>query len=107
MERFSESMLRVFFTISLVVMLTACSGTPSKETVVSSIKKIMPPSFEVIEVKPLKEVPGLLEVTVRMENQTVILYMDKKAKYVISGSLLEVDTKKNLTIEALNKFKSK
>lgn len=107
MMRFRKTILRGLFTISVVTTLMACSGTPTKDTVTASIKKIMPPAFEVVEIKPLKEIPGLLEVAVRMENQMVILYMDKKAQYVISGSLLEVATKKNLTIEAQNKFKSK
>jgi hypothetical protein len=65
----------------------------------------MPTNFEVVSVVPLKEVPGLIEVAVKMDKQPVVLYMDNKAQYVFSGSLLHVDTKKNLTIEAQGKIK--
>lgn len=70
-----------------------------------SIKRIMPPDFEIISVQPLKEVPGLIEVCLKMEKRPVVLYMDNKAQYVISGSLLDPKTKLNLTIEAQNKIK--
>jgi hypothetical protein len=90
----------------LLFSLCACSTqTPSKQAVSESIKKIMPPNFEVISVVPLKEVPGLVEVSVKMDKQPVVLYMDTKAQYVLSGSLLHVDSKKNLTIEAQGRIK--
>jgi hypothetical protein len=50
-------------------------------------------------------VPGLIEVAVKMDKQPVVLYMDKKAQYVFSGSLLHVETRKNLTIEAQGRIK--
>lgn len=90
----------------LVFLLCACTQqAPSKQAVSESIKKIMPANFEVVSVTPLKEVPGLVEVSVKMDKQPVVLYMDNKAQYVFSGSLLHVDTKKNLTIEAQGKIK--
>ena len=97
----------VKIALSLAALfLCACSAqTPTKEAVTASIKKIMPANFEVVSVTPLKEVSGLFEVAVKMDKQPVVLYMDKKAQYVLSGSLLHVETKKNLTIEALGKIK--
>lgn len=100
----------VLFTKILIVVLTmticACSNqTPDKKMVSESIKKIMPPNFEVISVTPLKEVPGLIEVAIKMDKQPVVLYMDRKAQYVLSGSLLHVESKKNLTVEAQGKIK--
>jgi hypothetical protein len=91
--------------IIIISSLCACTQVPTKEVVTESIKKIMPPNFSVISVTPLKEVPGLIEVAVKMDKQAVVLYMDKKAQYVISGSLLQIETKKNLTIEAQGKIK--
>jgi len=35
----------------------------------------------------------------KLGNQVVVFYTDKTAKYLISGSIVEVDTKKNLTLE--------
>lgn len=93
--------------LSLIALLIcACSSQlPDKKIVSESIRKIMPPNFEVVSVVPLKEVPGLIEVSVKMDKQPIVLYMDKKAQYVLSGSLLHVESKKNLTIEAQGKIK--
>lgn len=88
-----------------VIFLCSCSGAPSKEVVTQSIKNIMPPNFEIISIKPLKEIPGLIEVVVKMDNQPVVLYMDKKAKYALSGSLLNIESKQNLTIETQKNIK--
>lgn len=65
----------------------------------------MPPNFEVVSITPLKEFPGIVEVAVKMDKQPVVLYMDKKGQYVLSGSLIELKTKKNLTIEAQSRIK--
>lgn len=92
----------------MLFALTACStSTPSKEKVAEAVKKIMPVKFEVVSVVPLKEIPGVIEVSIRMDNQPVVFYMDKKAQYVISGSLLHIDSKKNLTNEAQQRIKGK
>lgn len=99
------SVLKILL-VSIILFICACSSqTPDKKIVADSIRKIMPPNFEVITVTPLKEVPGLIEVAIMMDKQPVVLYMDKKAQYVLSGSLLHVDSKKNLTIEAQGKIK--
>ena len=91
--------------LAISLFICACSQTPDKKNIADSIRKIMPPNFEVVSVMPLKEVPGLIEVSIKMDKQPVILYMDKKAQYVLSGSLLHVESKKNLTIEAQSKIK--
>lgn len=96
--------LRLLISVN-ILLLCSCSSTPTKEAVSESIKNIMPPNFEVVSVTPLKEVPGLLEVAVKLDKQPIVLYMDNKAKYVLSGSLLDPKTKLNLTIEAQKKIK--
>ena len=101
-------MISVFkiLLVIFVLLVCACSNqTPDKKTISESIKKIMPPDFVVVSVTPLKEVPGLIEVSIKMDKQPVVLYMDKKVQYVLSGSLLHVESKKNLTIEAQSKIK--
>lgn len=101
-------MIPVFKIVILLIVFSMCACSnhvPDNKMVSDSIRKIMPPNFEVVSVLPLKEVPGLIEVSVKMDKQPIILYMDKKAQYVLSGSLLHVATKKNLTIEAQGKIK--
>ena len=89
---------------ALSLSLVACSAPPTKEQVKESVKRIIPVNFEVLQVSELKEVPGLYEVILRANNQPIVLYVDKKAKYVISGSLMALDTKTNLTLESQKKF---
>jgi hypothetical protein len=87
-------------------VLSACTAkTPSKETVSTAVKNIMPANFQIVSITPLKEMPGLIEVAVKMNNQPTVFYMDKKTQYLISGNLLHVESKKNLTIEAQAKIK--
>lgn len=96
---------KITFTL-LVTFLCACSfQTPDKEVVSASIKSIMPPKYEVIKVVPVKEMGGLLEVSLIMDGRPVIIYMDRKAKYVLTGNLMQIETKKNLTTEAQGKIK--
>ncbi len=93
--------------VGLTGALAACSSaSPTKEEVTASIKKIMPVNFEVVQVTPVKEISGLSEVVVLIDKQPVVFYTDKSGKYVLSGSMVAVDTKQNLTLETQKKFKS-
>lgn len=96
---------KFIFIVSSFILFACTAQVPSKETVTGSIKKIMPPNYEIVSISPLKEVPGLIEVAVKMDKQPVVLYMDKKAQYVISGSLLHIESNKNLTAGAQEKIK--
>lgn len=95
---------RFFIVASLALILGACSSEPTKEQVGTSIKKMMPVPFEVLQVKELSEIPGLFEVVLVANKQPIVLYVDKKAQYVISGSLMSLATKDNLTLETQRKF---
>ncbi len=96
------------FGVMITTLLAACSSeAPNKEEVAASIKKIMPVNFEVLEINKLTDIPGLFEVVVNVGKQPVVFYIDKKAKYVVSGSIVAVDTKKNLTLETQKKFARK
>lgn len=88
----------------LSVFLFACGGTPSKEEVTKSIKQILPIDFEIVQINKMKEVPGLVEIVLKLDKQHIIFYMDNKAKYIVSGSIVETATKKNLTLERQNAF---
>lgn len=79
--------------------LTGCGGAPSKDAVKASVKKIMPVEFEIAEVNKVNGIPGLYEVVLKLGTQSVIFYTDKDAKYIVSGSIVEAETKKNITME--------
>jgi protein-disulfide isomerase len=101
-------MLKKLFIVSCISLaLAACSSAPTKEQVKESVKRIIPVAFEVLEVRELKEIPGLYEVVLKADKQPIVLYMDKKAKYVLSGSLMSLETKSNLTMETQKKYLQK
>lgn len=95
---------RILTVVALSAALTACGGAPKKEDVAASIKKIMPVSFEVVAVSTVNGIPGLFEVQVKVDKQPVVLYVNKSAKLVVSGSIVDVETKQNLTLEAQKKI---
>ena len=88
-------------------MLSCSREVPlSKEKVTEAVRKVIPVDFEVVSVTPFKQVPGLTQVVVSISSRPVVLYLDTKGKYVVSGSIVELDTKKNLTAETLGSFAS-
>ncbi len=83
------------------------SDCPTIQQVQEGIKKVFDKNFEVKNVKPTKELPGICEAHVIVQDRYNILYIDQTGKYFIAGNIIEVDTGKNLTQEAsqeLNKF---
>jgi protein-disulfide isomerase len=91
----------------LTLALAACSSAPTKEQASQAVKKIMPASFEILELKEVKDIPHLYEVVVKVDKQVIVIYMDQKLKYVFSGSLMSLDAKINLTAESLKKHQQK
>jgi protein-disulfide isomerase len=88
-----------------VSFLSACGGSPlNKEKAAASIKKIMPVNFEILAINKIKDIPGLNEVVVRVGSQTIVLYVDNKAKYLVSGTIMSTETSQNLTLETQKKY---
>jgi len=99
-----KSLLKLVAIGAVSLALSACGGAPKKEDVAASIKKIMPVNFEIIGVSAVSDIPGLFEVLVKVDKQPVVLYVNKSAKLVVSGSIVNVDSKQNLTLEAQKKI---
>ena len=101
-------MLKKLLTaVILSLLLAACSKPPTNQQLTDAIKKLIPSNIEVLQVNELKAVPSLYEVVVKVNNQPVVLYVDRKAQYVFSGSLVSLDNKLNLTMETQKKFMQK
>jgi len=98
---------RLLVVSCFALALAACSAAPTKEQVSEGLKKIIPASFEVLSISELKEIPGLYEVVLRANKQIIVLYTDKKTKYVLSGSLMALDSRSNLTLETQMKYQQK
>ena len=102
-------MLKKLVTVCVLSLsLAACSKPPpSNEQVSEAVKRIIPIAFELVKVTELKEVPGLFEVVLRVNQQPIVLYVDKKAQYVFSGNILSISNKANLTMETQKKYLQK
>ena len=99
-----KTVFKIIALAAILSALSACGGAPKKEDVAASIKKIMPVNFEVTGVAPVNGIPGLFEVLVKADKQPLVLYVNKSAKLVVSGSIVDVDSKQNLTLEAQKKL---
>jgi protein-disulfide isomerase len=103
-------MLKKLLGVSCLCLLGAgCSGSqgPSKDLVKQSMQKVLPVPFQVLDVRQVKEIPGLYQVALKTASQPIVVYMDSKAKYLISGSLMALDTKTNLTLESQKNYQSR
>ncbi len=100
--------LIVVVIISLIT-LSACAkgGCPSKETAVSSVKKIMPVRFEILSLSESREMPGICEIAIKIDKEPVIFYIDKTGEYVFSGSIVSTKDKSNITHKRQEFFKTK
>lgn len=91
----------------LVISFGLALACPTVEQVQEGIKKVFNQNFEVKKVQPSKELPGICEAHVIVQERYNILYVDQTGKYFFAGNLIEVSTGKNLTQEAsqeLNKL---
>lgn len=95
-----------FVSISLLLLvLAACTGSlPSKEVVTTALKKVIPLAFTVEEIKTLDVIPGVCQVVIIANNQPLVFYMNNKGTHIISGSVIEVASKKNLTLDVIKKY---
>ena len=85
--------------VILTGLLAGCGSAPSKEKVTEALKPIMPANFTVNSVEKLNVIKDVYEVVVAIDKQPTVLYVDKSLKHVISGSIVEIASKKNLTYE--------
>ena len=88
---------------------TYCSNaSDQKASSCSQIKKddLLPqlknlaPNIDILEIGPAP-IEGLCELAIETNGRKAIIYTDPATKYIISGSILEIATKTNLTQERL------
>jgi len=69
----------------------------TKEDAINLLKEIGP-DIKIIEIRPAP-VKGLWEIAVESKGQKGIVYIDSSKKYLVSGSIVDLKTKANLTQE--------
>jgi len=96
----------ILLAVCPLLMLSACtSSCPSKDAAKATVEKVMPVKFEVASVKRMEGIPGLCETVVLANKQPIVLYLDAKGRYIVSGSVIEIATRKNLTLEKQKEYK--
>jgi len=73
---------------------TQCHRITNDEAV--TVLKDIAPDIKILEIRPIP-LKGLWEVAAEGKGQKVVLYIDFSKKYLISGNLLDIKTKTNLT----------
>lgn len=100
-------MKRYLFSLGLLV-LASCGNTavkcPQENSLKENLSKLIPRDFKVVEVKPSSEVKGLCEVVIKIGMRPLILYTDSSGKFVLSGTLFNLETKENLTQKKLQNY---
>jgi len=115
MRKFISVLLILFplFTIFIFSNTYCSNASDQKSSSCSKMQKddLLPllknlaPDIEILEIGTAP-IEGLCEVAIETKGRKGILYTDPATKYIISGSILEIATKTNLSQErliALNK----
>ncbi len=73
------------------------SAQITKEEALNLLKEIIP-DVKIIEIRPA-QIKALWEIAVEAKGQKGIVYVDSSKKYLVSGSIVDLKTKTNLTQE--------
>jgi thiol:disulfide interchange protein DsbC len=91
-----------FLSASLVsCQLDTC---PTEEKIKTGVKELVSQEFTVESIQPLRNIPGLCEVVIKISAQPLVFYTDKEMKYVMAGNLISLADKKNITRERKEEF---
>lgn len=95
---------------ALAVLLSASPATaadcPSGEDVAAAMEKTFRKKVQVKRIQPAV-VEGLCEVIVTLQGKASILYIDDSGRHFVSGQIIDSESRKDLTREAMaeyNKF---
>jgi len=104
-----KKVLFSIFIISLLLSLSYSQGYSEKESLSLSVDeaftllKDLDPNIKVIAVKT-SPVEGLWEVDIEVGGKKGLVYLDATKKYLISGAIIAIQEKKNLTQERLDEI---
>jgi thiol:disulfide interchange protein DsbC len=104
-----KKVLLSILIISLFLSLSYSQGYSEKESLALGVDealtllKNLDPNIKVIAVQP-GPVEGLWEVDIEAGNRKGLVYIDSTKKYLISGTIIAIQEKKNLTQERLDEI---
>jgi thiol:disulfide interchange protein DsbC len=104
---YNFGMLKLVVTAFIIILMAlSCPAfaaeSPASSVItpaeaLSALKEVIP-EVKVIEVNATP-VQGLFEVVVETKGQKGVVYLDSSRKYLVSGSLVDIGAKRNLTQE--------
>jgi thiol:disulfide interchange protein DsbC len=104
-----KKVLFSIFIISLLLSLSYSQGYSEKESLslgvdeALTLLKNLDPNIKVTAVKP-SPIGGLWEVDIDAGGKKGLVYLDATKKYLISGAIIAIQEKKNLTQERLDEI---
>jgi thiol:disulfide interchange protein DsbC len=104
-----KKVLFSIFIISLLLSLSYSQGYCEKESLplgvdeALTLLKNLDPNIKVTAVKP-SPIGGLWEVDIEVGGKKGLVYLDATKKYLISGAIIAIQEKKNLTQERLDEI---
>jgi thiol:disulfide interchange protein DsbC len=104
-----KKILLVMFVIPLLLLLSSTYSYCEKESLPLSVDealtllKNLDPNIKVTAVKP-SPIEGLWEVDIETGGKKIPVYIDLSKKYLISGSIIDIKGKKDITQERLSEI---
>lgn len=95
--------LFLLFTLTIISPLCADQSPSAALTKEKAVEVLHGIRGEVVNVRPA-EVPGLFQVDMKMQGKIVPIYLDAKGEYLISGNVIRIKDRKNLTQTAFQKL---
>ena len=95
--------LLLLFTLSVISPLYAAQSDSQGLTKEKAIEALRGIQGEVINIQPA-EVPGLYQVDMKMQGKVIPIYLDAKGEYLISGTVIRIKDRKNITEAAYQKL---
>jgi protein-disulfide isomerase len=100
---FFISLITLIFSISPSCFVFAESDQQiTAEDAQAALKEVIP-NVKILEVRPTP-VKGLWEIALEAQGQKGLVYLDSSKNYVISGSILNIKTKANITQERFSEL---
>ncbi len=95
--------LTVFLGLSLILPATIYASCPSKEELRDKLKEIFHENWKIEAVEEIKGIE-LCAVVVKSGIRSMTIYVDKEVKYLFTGNLFNLKSKKNITAELSRKY---
>jgi thiol:disulfide interchange protein DsbC len=90
--------------VSLMMLLYGNCFALTNEEATSILKELIKTEFKILEIReaPLE---GFWEVVSEIGQDRMIIYVDKSLKFIITGQILDRQSKRNLTLDRLKEFR--